>query len=125
LIVGAYANDQSSANSPLITKPSVLVPAAMADNSMALVLSCLPTKDEIFVAGAGNDILTGNGGMDVFNAGLGNDNIIINASNITALEQTGTGNRARVDGGGGIDTLKLEGAGLILDLTQISGKHHK
>jgi hypothetical protein len=26
-------------------------------------------------------------------------------SNITALEQTGTGNRARVDGGGGIDTL--------------------
>ena len=25
-------------------------------------------SDEIFVAGAGNDILTGNGGMDVFNA---------------------------------------------------------
>jgi hypothetical protein len=38
--------------------------------------------------------------MDVFNAGLGNDDIIINASNITALEQTGAGNRARVDGGG-------------------------
>jgi hypothetical protein len=36
--------------------------------------------------------------MDVFNAGLGNDNIIINASNITALEKTGTGNRTRVDG---------------------------
>jgi Ca2+-binding RTX toxin-like protein len=34
-------------------------------------------SDEIFVAGAGNDILTGNGGMDVFNAGLGNDGIII------------------------------------------------
>jgi hypothetical protein len=33
--------------------------------------------------------------MDVFNAGLGNDDIIINASNITALEQTGAGNRAR------------------------------
>jgi hypothetical protein len=46
--------------------------------------------------------------MDVFNAGLGNDDIIINASNITALEQTGTGNRARVDGGGGVDTLKLD-----------------
>jgi hypothetical protein len=51
---------------------------------------------------------------DVFNAGLGNDDIIINASNITALEQTGAGNRARVDGGGGTDTLKLEGAGLTL-----------
>jgi Ca2+-binding RTX toxin-like protein len=45
--------------------------------------------------------------MDVFNAGAGDDTIIINASNITALEQTGTGNRARVDGGGGADTLKL------------------
>ncbi|VVM17633.1 RTX toxins and related Ca2+-binding proteins [uncultured Gammaproteobacteria bacterium] len=79
-------------------------------------------SDEIFVAGAGNDILTGNGGMDVFNAGLGNDDIIINASNITALEQTGAGNRARVDGGGGTDTLKLEGAGLTLDLTKISDR---
>ncbi|CAC9509231.1 Flagellar hook-length control protein FliK, partial [uncultured Gammaproteobacteria bacterium] len=64
------------------------------------------TKDEIFVAGAGNDTLIGNGGMDVFNAGVGNDDIVINASNITALEQVGVGNRARVDGGGGIDTLK-------------------
>jgi hypothetical protein len=48
--------------------------------------------------------------------------IIINASNITALEQTGIGNRARVDGGGGIDTLQLEGAGLTLDLTKISDR---
>jgi hypothetical protein len=38
--------------------------------------------------------------MDVFNAGLGDDMIIINASNIAALEKTGAGNRARVDGGG-------------------------
>jgi hypothetical protein len=60
--------------------------------------------------------------MDVFNAGLGNDTIIINASNITALKQTGAGNRARVDGGGGIDTLKLEGVGLTLDLTKISNR---
>jgi Ca2+-binding RTX toxin-like protein len=79
-------------------------------------------SDEIFVAGAGDDTLTGNGGMDVFNAGLGNDDIIINASNITALEQTGAGNRARVGGGGGTDTLKLEGAGLTLDLTKISDR---
>jgi hypothetical protein len=34
--------------------------------------------------------------MDVFNAGAGNDTITINASNITALAQTGTGNRVRV-----------------------------
>jgi hypothetical protein len=66
------------------------------------------------------EALTGNGGMDVFNAGLGDDTIIINVSNIVALKKTGVGNRARVDGGGGIDALKLEGAGLTLDLTKIS-----
>jgi hypothetical protein len=38
------------------------------------------------------------------------------------LPVTGTGNRTRVDGGGGIDTLKLEGAGLTLDLTKISDR---
>jgi hypothetical protein len=33
-----------------------------------------------------------------------------------------TGNRARVDGGGGIDILQLEGSGLTLDLTKISDR---
>jgi hypothetical protein len=33
--------------------------------------------------------------MDVFNAGAGKDTIVINASNIVALAQTGVGNRAR------------------------------
>jgi hypothetical protein len=80
------------------------------------------SKNEIFVAGAGDDTLTGNGGMDVFNAGLGEDSILINASNISALEQTGAGNRARIDGGGGIDTLVLEGSDLTLDLTKISDR---
>ncbi len=94
----------------------------LGDENANTLTSTATNKDEIFVAGAGNDTLTGNGGMDVFNAGLGNDTIIINASNITALKQTGAGNRARVDGGGGIDTLKLEGAGLTLDLTKISNR---
>jgi Ca2+-binding RTX toxin-like protein len=51
------------------------------------------SSDEIFVAGAGDDTLIGNGGMDVLNAGADNDTIAINASNIAALAQTGTGNR--------------------------------
>ncbi|CAC9562594.1 hypothetical protein formerly called flagellar hook-length control protein FliK [uncultured Gammaproteobacteria bacterium] len=78
------------------------------------------SDNEIFVAGVGDDTLIGNGGMDVLNAGAGNDTITINASNITALAQTGAGNRARVDGGGNIDTLVLDGSGLTLDLTNIS-----
>ena len=78
------------------------------------------SSDEIFVAGAGDDTLIGNGGMDVLNAGAGNDTIAINASNIVALAQTGTGNRARVDGGGNTDTLKLDGSDLTLNLTNIS-----
>ncbi|CAC9637578.1 beta strand repeat-containing protein, partial [bacterium endosymbiont of Bathymodiolus sp. 5 South] len=94
----------------------------LGDENANTLTSTTTNKAEIFVAGAGNDTLTGNGGMDVFNAGLGSDTIIINASNITALEQTGAGNRARADGGGGIDTLKLEGAGLTLDLTKISNR---
>jgi hypothetical protein len=77
-------------------------------------------NDEIFVAGTGDDTLIGNGGMDVLNAGAGNDTIVINASNVAALAQTGAGNRARVDGGGNIDTLTLDGSGLTLDLTNIS-----
>jgi Ca2+-binding RTX toxin-like protein len=56
----------------------------------------------------------------VFNAGAGNDTIIFNADSIAALAQIGTGNRARVDGGGNIDTLALDGGGLTLDLTNIS-----
>ncbi|CAC9606802.1 hypothetical protein [uncultured Gammaproteobacteria bacterium] len=78
------------------------------------------SSDEIFVAGVGNDTLIGHGGMDILNAGAGNDTIIINAGNIAALERTGINNRARVDGGGNIDTLKLDGSNLTLNLTNIS-----
>jgi Ca2+-binding RTX toxin-like protein len=60
----------------VLTKPEIFI------------VSPLTSNDEIFVAGAGDDTLTGNGGMDVFNAGSGKDSILINASNISALEQT-------------------------------------
>jgi Ca2+-binding RTX toxin-like protein len=56
--------------------------------------------------------------MDVLNAGAGNDTITINASNIDALERTGTGNRARIDGGGNIDTLKLRYFESLLSLVK-------
>ncbi|CAB5505885.1 hypothetical protein formerly called flagellar hook-length control protein FliK, partial [Bathymodiolus thermophilus thioautotrophic gill symbiont] len=79
------------------------------------------SADELFVAGLGNDTLIGNGGTDVFNAGAGNDTIVINADNLAKLSSKVLSSDllARVDGGGNTDTLKLAGADLNLDLTQI------
>jgi Ca2+-binding RTX toxin-like protein len=75
------------------------------------------SNDELFVAGLGDDILTGNGGTDVFNAGAGDDTIIINDDNLAKLYSNTLASHllARVDGGGNTDTLKLAGSDLNLD----------
>ncbi|MGE0097565.1 MAG: beta strand repeat-containing protein [Hydrogenophaga sp.] len=81
------------------------------------------TASETALGGAGNDTLTGNGGADVLYGGAGNDTLVLNADNIDLLSQGLTDGRlARVDGGGGIDTLTVAGAGVTLDLTQIANQ---
>ncbi|SFV87880.1 Flagellar hook-length control protein FliK [hydrothermal vent metagenome] len=140
LIVGAFGSDSFKGKSYVIfgkTNTNAINLSQLGDdskytidhqgdeNNNTLVGATDTNKDEIFVAGAGNDTLTGNGGMDVFSAGTGNDTIIINASNITELEKIGAGNRANINGGGGIDTLKLDGSGLTLDFTKISNNRIK
>ncbi|MGE0428809.1 MAG: beta strand repeat-containing protein [Hydrogenophaga sp.] len=81
------------------------------------------TESETALGGAGDDTLTGNGGADVLYGGAGNDTLVLNASNIAHLSQGLTDGRlARVDGGGGIDTLAVAGAGVTLDLTQIANQ---
>jgi hypothetical protein len=76
---------------------------------------------ETLVGDANANTLVGNGGADVLYAGAGNDTIVINAPNVAALAGTfgaagNTEQLARVDGGAGIDTLRLDGAGINLDL---------
>ena len=79
------------------------------------------TSSETAVLGAGNDIYTANGGADVIYAGAGNDTIILNADNIAKLELGITDNQlAKIDGGAGTDTIKLDGSGITFDLTKIS-----
>jgi VCBS repeat-containing protein len=63
---------------------------------------------------AGNDVILGNGGADVISAGLGNDKVVLNASNVTELSAA---NSASINGGVGVNILKLVGTEVTLDLT--------
>jgi Ca2+-binding RTX toxin-like protein len=74
------------------------------------------------VGGNGDDVITGNGGFDVMYGGRGNDTFVLNADNVAKLSNSGSSQAiSRIDGGTGIDTLRLDGAGITLDFTQLTG----
>ena len=77
---------------------------------------------ETFIGGAGDDSIRGNGGADVMYGGAGDDVFYLNTDNTNQLKSPMQANErlARIDGGGGIDTLSLDGTDITLDLTSIS-----
>jgi Ca2+-binding RTX toxin-like protein len=79
--------------------------------------------DDSMIGTPGNDVMVGNGGADQFSAEDGNDLVVLNAANVTALSAS---NQANVDGGLGVNTLKLSGADMVLDLNDVvvQGKVH-
>jgi hypothetical protein len=66
--------------------------------------------DDVIVAGLGDDTVVGGAGDDVLRGGGGND--------VLVFDPADTG---EVDGGLGVDTLRIEGGGVVLDLTAING----
>lgn len=67
------------------------------------------TAADRLIGGTGNDLLIGNGGADVLYGGEGDDVLAITSTDFS-----------RIDGGGGSDTLRLDGSGLMLNLTTLS-----
>ena len=81
------------------------------------------TAAQTLVGGAGNDTLTGGGGADVLYGGAGDDTLVLNADNVAKLALGVTdGQLARIDGGSGIDTFRLDSAGITLDLSTIANQ---
>ncbi|WP_205872726.1 Ig-like domain-containing protein [Limnohabitans planktonicus] len=81
------------------------------------------TGNNQLVGADGNDTLTGGGGADVLYGGRGNDTFVLNADNVAKLDDAGTAqNIARIDGGTGIDTVKLDGSAIVMDLSTAKGE---
>jgi len=112
LIVGTFTHNADSLRSSYVVFGSnstnaVTFLGTSGDNSLAAGTSAA----ERFVAGNGNDTMTGGGGADVFYGGAGDD--IIQVADL---------NFQRVDGGTGNDILSLVGSGLNLNLTNVRNR---
>ncbi len=101
LIVGARFGDDGGTNAG---EAYVVLGGAFGHGSTP-VTTAGTTASEMLIGGLGDDTLTGGGGADVLRGGAGSD--VLGVSDLSFAD---------VDGGTGIDTLRLDGAGLSLDL---------
>jgi len=95
--------------------------------NVSLSGAATPGADAL-VGTAGDDTLAGAGGADVLRGGAGNDVLAVSQTaggGITlGIADPLLGNAlngfARIDGGAGSDTLRIDGGGLFLDFTQLT-----
>jgi uncharacterized repeat protein (TIGR02059 family) len=115
LIVGAgWADSNSNSNSGasyVVFGSNHTGAVIFLGTSGADTLSAGTSAVERFVAGIGNDSMTGGGGADVFHGGEGDDTIIV--SDLTFQ---------LADGGSGVDTLSLAGSGIVMTLATERGR---
>ena len=103
LIIGASGADP---NASLSGETYILYGGATGTESLTPVTASGTAAADNFTGNAGDDSFTDIATNDVVRGGAGNDRI-----RVTALDF------AAIDGGTGVDTLVLDGAGLALDLT--------
>jgi VCBS repeat-containing protein len=94
---------------------------SVASDTVSLTVASTATPGFVGSSGSdlldgttGNDVMVGNGGVDQINAGAGNDKVVLNASNVSTLSAVNTG---VINGGTGVNTFKLSGADMLLDLS--------
>jgi VCBS repeat-containing protein len=92
------------------------VSLVVASKASAAGFNGTAADDEI-TGSIGADVILANGGVDQIKANDGHDKIVINADNVQKLAAP---NDAEFDGEADINTLKLSGSGMFLDLTNMN-----
>ncbi|PUE07486.1 hypothetical protein B9Z48_18855 [Limnohabitans sp. WS1] len=111
LIVGDYSRDSSNGAYYLVMSSPQTVSNAVSLTGTSAGETVLGTINA--------DTLIGNGGVDRFYAGRGNDTMVLQASDASNLSTNTGATRTLVDGGEGFDTIRLS-AGMTLDLTAVT-----
>ncbi|MDA1050346.1 MAG: dockerin type I domain-containing protein [Planctomycetota bacterium] len=115
IIIGAHGGDASGNLIPDAGESYVVFGGDFTGEVTQLGTDAAPDKSDrlvgtivrdVLIGGQGNDELIGNGGLDVLRGGQGDD--------ILAITDLGF---QRIDGGHGFDTLRLDGGGAVLNLS--------